>query len=203
MTKMVAVSGAVCASSLARNGVSVTIFESARGPGGRMSQRRFFFLFLFFYFLNIKGSFWFWNGLKIWKQRSCWRWEGAGVRPRCSLFQCQQCWGVGSGSWVGIKRPCCWVEREFWVFWLYLQQICWHTTGLLLFLVCFQCSVELFYVFHPSKLIASPPPLKHVCKLIEWYQFCFSLFWALILLVWLSGYLCSMVSSSSQKMKIE
>ncbi|KAF5477402.1 hypothetical protein F2P56_004043 [Juglans regia] len=33
-------SGAVCASILARNGVSVTIFESARGPGGRMSQRR-------------------------------------------------------------------------------------------------------------------------------------------------------------------
>ncbi|KAF5477403.1 hypothetical protein F2P56_004042 [Juglans regia] len=34
------ISGAVCASILARNGVSVTIFESARGPGGRMSQRR-------------------------------------------------------------------------------------------------------------------------------------------------------------------
>uniref|UniRef100_A0A2N9IGI7 Amine oxidase domain-containing protein n=1 Tax=Fagus sylvatica TaxID=28930 RepID=A0A2N9IGI7_FAGSY len=34
------ISGAVCASSLAKNGVSVTIFESARGPGGRMSQRR-------------------------------------------------------------------------------------------------------------------------------------------------------------------
>lgn len=34
------VSGAVCASTLARNGVSVTIFEPARGPGGRMSQRR-------------------------------------------------------------------------------------------------------------------------------------------------------------------
>ncbi|KAH7543906.1 hypothetical protein JRO89_XS15G0058500 [Xanthoceras sorbifolium] len=34
------VSGAVCASTLARNGVSVTVFESARGPGGRMSQRR-------------------------------------------------------------------------------------------------------------------------------------------------------------------
>lgn len=40
--KCCAVSGAVCASSLAKNGVSVTIFESARGPGGRMSQRRFF-----------------------------------------------------------------------------------------------------------------------------------------------------------------
>ncbi|EXB42559.1 hypothetical protein L484_011332 [Morus notabilis] len=34
------ISGAVCASILARNGVSVTLFESARGPGGRMSQRR-------------------------------------------------------------------------------------------------------------------------------------------------------------------
>ncbi|XP_057485161.1 uncharacterized protein LOC130771557 isoform X2 [Actinidia eriantha] len=34
------ISGAVCASTMARNGVSVTIFESARGPGGRMSQRR-------------------------------------------------------------------------------------------------------------------------------------------------------------------
>ncbi|KAG6790662.1 hypothetical protein POTOM_006825 [Populus tomentosa] len=35
----VAVSGAVCASTLAKNGISVTLFESARGPGGRMSQR--------------------------------------------------------------------------------------------------------------------------------------------------------------------
>ncbi|KAF3441124.1 hypothetical protein FNV43_RR15035 [Rhamnella rubrinervis] len=34
------ISGAVCASILGRNGVSVTLFESARGPGGRMSQRR-------------------------------------------------------------------------------------------------------------------------------------------------------------------
>ncbi|OAY54540.1 renalase isoform X2 [Manihot esculenta] len=34
------ISGAVCASTLARNGVSVTLFDSARGPGGRMSQRR-------------------------------------------------------------------------------------------------------------------------------------------------------------------
>ncbi|KAI4342435.1 hypothetical protein MLD38_027063 [Melastoma candidum] len=34
------IAGAVCASSLARSGFSVTIFESARGPGGRMSQRR-------------------------------------------------------------------------------------------------------------------------------------------------------------------
>ncbi|KAK9937584.1 hypothetical protein M0R45_014363 [Rubus argutus] len=34
------ISGAVCASNLARNGLSVTLFESARGPGGRMSQRR-------------------------------------------------------------------------------------------------------------------------------------------------------------------
>uniref|UniRef100_A0A2P2PJY8 Amine oxidase domain-containing protein n=1 Tax=Rhizophora mucronata TaxID=61149 RepID=A0A2P2PJY8_RHIMU len=32
--------GAICASKLARNGLSVTLFESARGPGGRMSQRR-------------------------------------------------------------------------------------------------------------------------------------------------------------------
>ncbi|ONK65208.1 uncharacterized protein A4U43_C07F34790 [Asparagus officinalis] len=34
------ISGAVCASILARGGVSVTVFESGRGPGGRMSQRR-------------------------------------------------------------------------------------------------------------------------------------------------------------------
>ncbi|OWM81045.1 uncharacterized protein LOC116214699 isoform X2 [Punica granatum] len=34
------ISGAVCASTLARNGISVTVFESGRGPGGRMSQRR-------------------------------------------------------------------------------------------------------------------------------------------------------------------
>ncbi|GAB2223833.1 hypothetical protein Droror1_Dr00004575 [Drosera rotundifolia] len=34
------VSGAICASSLARIGVSVTLFDSARGPGGRMSHRR-------------------------------------------------------------------------------------------------------------------------------------------------------------------
>ncbi|KAF7822507.1 Renalase isoform A [Senna tora] len=34
------ISGAVCASNLARNGVPVTLFDSARGPGGRMSQRR-------------------------------------------------------------------------------------------------------------------------------------------------------------------
>ncbi|KAH6764487.1 oxidoreductase family protein [Perilla frutescens var. frutescens] len=34
------ISGAVCASILAKKGISVTIFESARGPGGRMSQRR-------------------------------------------------------------------------------------------------------------------------------------------------------------------
>ncbi|KAI4323157.1 hypothetical protein L6164_022786 [Bauhinia variegata] len=34
------ISGAVCASTLARYGVSVALFESARGPGGRMSQRR-------------------------------------------------------------------------------------------------------------------------------------------------------------------
>ncbi|XP_021905768.1 uncharacterized protein LOC110820568 isoform X2 [Carica papaya] len=34
------VSGAVCASALAKNGVSVSVFELGRGPGGRMSQRR-------------------------------------------------------------------------------------------------------------------------------------------------------------------
>ncbi|XP_047334408.1 renalase [Impatiens glandulifera] len=34
------ISGAVCASSLARNGVSVAVFETARGPGGRMSERK-------------------------------------------------------------------------------------------------------------------------------------------------------------------
>ncbi|XP_020096576.1 uncharacterized protein LOC109715806 isoform X4 [Ananas comosus] len=34
------ISGAVCASILAGKGVSVTVFESGRGPGGRMSQRR-------------------------------------------------------------------------------------------------------------------------------------------------------------------
>ncbi|KAJ9551235.1 hypothetical protein OSB04_015280 [Centaurea solstitialis] len=34
------ISGAVCASNLAKNGISVTIFDSARGPGGRMSRRR-------------------------------------------------------------------------------------------------------------------------------------------------------------------
>ncbi|KAJ6423193.1 hypothetical protein OIU84_024179 [Salix udensis] len=36
------ISGAVCASALAKNGISVTLFESARGPGGRMSQRSLF-----------------------------------------------------------------------------------------------------------------------------------------------------------------
>ncbi|KAJ0963243.1 hypothetical protein J5N97_028365 [Dioscorea zingiberensis] len=34
------ISGAVCASILASRGVSVTLFESGRGAGGRMSQRR-------------------------------------------------------------------------------------------------------------------------------------------------------------------
>lgn len=34
------VSGAVCASNLARNGVSVTVLDWGKGPGGRMSQRR-------------------------------------------------------------------------------------------------------------------------------------------------------------------
>ncbi|CAA6657931.1 unnamed protein product [Spirodela intermedia] len=34
------ISGAVCASLLAGKGISVTVFDSGRGPGGRMSQRR-------------------------------------------------------------------------------------------------------------------------------------------------------------------
>ncbi|KAJ4837729.1 hypothetical protein Tsubulata_038112 [Turnera subulata] len=34
------ISAAVCASTLARKGVAVTLFDGARGPGGRMSQRR-------------------------------------------------------------------------------------------------------------------------------------------------------------------
>ncbi|KAI3980295.1 hypothetical protein MKX01_001366 [Papaver californicum] len=34
------ISGSVCASNLARNGMSVTMFDQGRGPGGRMSQRR-------------------------------------------------------------------------------------------------------------------------------------------------------------------
>eukprot|EP01018_Ginkgo_biloba_P030982 Gb_19995 [translate_table: standard] len=34
------VSGLVCASSLAEKGLAVTVFETGRGPGGRMSQRR-------------------------------------------------------------------------------------------------------------------------------------------------------------------
>ncbi|XP_078437128.1 FAD/NAD(P)-binding oxidoreductase family protein isoform X2 [Wolffia australiana] len=34
------ISGAVCASMLAGRGISVTVFDSGRGPGGRMSQRR-------------------------------------------------------------------------------------------------------------------------------------------------------------------
>nr|KJB06804.1 hypothetical protein B456_001G195300 [Gossypium raimondii] len=33
------ISGSVCAATLARNGISVTLFDSAKGPGGRMSQR--------------------------------------------------------------------------------------------------------------------------------------------------------------------
>ena len=37
---IMSVSGVVCASSLAKHGVSVTVFESGRGPGGRTSQRR-------------------------------------------------------------------------------------------------------------------------------------------------------------------
>ncbi|XP_026417069.1 uncharacterized protein LOC113312534 [Papaver somniferum] len=34
------ISGSVCASTLAKNGMSVTMFDQGRGPGGRMSQRR-------------------------------------------------------------------------------------------------------------------------------------------------------------------
>ncbi|KAI3987568.1 hypothetical protein MKX01_021480 [Papaver californicum] len=34
------IAGSVCASNLARNGMSVTMFDQGRGPGGRMSQRR-------------------------------------------------------------------------------------------------------------------------------------------------------------------
>ncbi|KAI3938186.1 hypothetical protein MKW92_013399 [Papaver armeniacum] len=34
------IAGSVCASTLARNGMSVTMFDQGRGPGGRMSQRR-------------------------------------------------------------------------------------------------------------------------------------------------------------------
>ncbi|KAJ8534388.1 hypothetical protein K7X08_016116 [Anisodus acutangulus] len=40
------ISGAVCASTLAKNGISVTLSESARGPVGRMSQRRLLTQFL-------------------------------------------------------------------------------------------------------------------------------------------------------------
>jgi hypothetical protein len=36
----IAVSGAVCASLLATRGVAVTLFDSGRGAGGRMAQRR-------------------------------------------------------------------------------------------------------------------------------------------------------------------
>ncbi|XP_044431168.1 renalase [Triticum aestivum] len=34
------ITGAVCASLLATRGVAVTLFDSGRGPGGRMAQRR-------------------------------------------------------------------------------------------------------------------------------------------------------------------
>ncbi|KAF8413509.1 hypothetical protein HHK36_001499 [Tetracentron sinense] len=40
VTKVAVVGSGMCASALARNGVSVTIFDSGRGAGGRMSQRR-------------------------------------------------------------------------------------------------------------------------------------------------------------------
>ncbi|CDP13620.1 unnamed protein product [Coffea canephora] len=45
------ISGAVCASALAKNGISVTIFESGRGPGGRMSQRRWNYIYIYISFL--------------------------------------------------------------------------------------------------------------------------------------------------------
>lgn len=35
------VSGSVCAAALAAGGIAVTVFESGRGAGGRMSQRRY------------------------------------------------------------------------------------------------------------------------------------------------------------------
>jgi len=36
-----AVAGSVCASLLAAKGLAVKVFDSGRGPGGRMSQRRY------------------------------------------------------------------------------------------------------------------------------------------------------------------
>jgi predicted NAD/FAD-dependent oxidoreductase len=36
-----AVAGSVCASLLAAKGLAVHVFDSGRGPGGRMSQRRY------------------------------------------------------------------------------------------------------------------------------------------------------------------
>ena len=48
-----AVAGSVCASLLAAKGLAVKVFDSGRGPGGRMSQRRYVFIcFFFFGYLN-------------------------------------------------------------------------------------------------------------------------------------------------------
>jgi len=47
-----AVAGLVCASMLAERGIAVKVFEMGRGPGGRMSQRRYF---CHFYFMSISS----------------------------------------------------------------------------------------------------------------------------------------------------
>lgn len=47
-----AVAGLVCASMLAERGIAVKVFEMGRGPGGRMSQRRYFY---HFYFMSISS----------------------------------------------------------------------------------------------------------------------------------------------------
>ncbi len=49
-----AVAGLVCASMLAERGIAVKVFEMGRGPGGRMSQRRYFYRF---YFMSISSFF--------------------------------------------------------------------------------------------------------------------------------------------------
>ena len=38
---VLAVAGLVCAAELASSGVQVSVFDMGRGPGGRMSQRRY------------------------------------------------------------------------------------------------------------------------------------------------------------------
>lgn len=38
---VLAVAGLVCAAELASSGVRVYVFDMGRGPGGRMSQRRY------------------------------------------------------------------------------------------------------------------------------------------------------------------